>query len=42
MKLTWVDRKYGRVCKKCGKRHTGISTPGHNLPKDSNDCKEKC
>jgi hypothetical protein len=37
-KLSWADKKFGKVCK-CGKRHAGISTPGHNLPKNSN---EKC
>ena len=40
MKLTWADRKYGAVCKKCGKRHTNIATPGTNLPKGTNECKK--
>lgn len=40
MKLTWADRKYGRVCKKCNKRHVLISTPGHNLPKQTNICQK--
>jgi hypothetical protein len=40
MKLTWADRKYGRVCKVCGKRHINIGTPGSNLPKDRNVCKK--
>jgi hypothetical protein len=41
MKLTWADKKFGRICKKCGKRHVSISTRGENLPKDYNRCKEK-
>ena len=42
MKLTWADRKYGKVCLKCGKRHINIGTPGSNLPKGTNYCKQKC
>lgn len=38
-KLNWVDQKFGKVCKKCGKRHQVFATPGHNLPKTQ---KENC
>lgn len=35
---TWADKKFGKVCKVCGTRHTFISTPGTNLPKSDNKC----
>lgn len=33
-----IDKKFGKVCKKCGKRHIFIGTPGQNLPKETNKC----
>ena len=40
MKMTYIDKKYGKVCKKCNKRHINIGTPGENLPKERNTCKK--
>lgn len=31
-KLSWADKTYGKVCEKCGKRHTFIVSHGTNLP----------
>lgn len=38
--LSWADKKFGAVCKKCGVRHAGLSTPGENLPNSRNKCNE--
>jgi len=39
-KLSWADKKFGKICKKCGKRHPFIGTPGVNLPKNAdNECR---
>lgn len=39
MNKTWAD-KFGKVCKKCNKRHGVFKTSGHNLPIDNNKCKK--
>jgi hypothetical protein len=39
-KTSWIDKKYGKVCKYCNKRHIFLSTPGANLPKSDYKCKE--
>lgn len=34
------EDRWGKVCSKCGNRHTILSTPGENLPKGVNSsCK---
>jgi hypothetical protein len=39
--MNYIDKKFGKVCKKCGKRHTVFYTPGENLPKSVTKCDDR-
>jgi len=40
--MKYIDKKFGKICPRCKKRHPVFSTRGENLPKSGKiECDEK-